>query len=100
MSEIYAGDVGADIFIDLKNTTIPGGTTIYVIAEKPTGATVDWILESGELNLTTGIISHKSKAGEIPIDGEYRIQLRRVGTGIDTSSDIGTFKVLKKVGVP
>jgi hypothetical protein len=98
MSEIYVGDVGADVIIDLKNTTLTGGTTILVIAEKPTGATVEWILEAGELNLATGIITHKSKTGELPVEGEYRVQARRIASGIDTRSDIGTFIVLKRLG--
>jgi hypothetical protein len=99
MSLIYKDDVGADIIINLNNTTIPGGTTIYVIAEKPTGATVDFILEAGELNLVTGIITHKSKAGELDTVGEYRLQLRRISSGVDTRSDIGTFTVYKRLGV-
>lgn len=101
MSELYVGDVGATIIIDLKTTAIPVGIDVRVFVEAPNGISTEWILEAGELNRSTGIITHKSKVNELPYDGEYRVQCREVGTSpeMDVGTTIDTFIVLKKISV-
>jgi hypothetical protein len=98
MSVIKEGDVGAIITINLGTTNIPVTSTIYVVVENPFGATAEWTLESGELNKTTGIITHKTKVGEVPYSGEYRMECRQVDTSttpnIDLHSGVDYFKVV------
>jgi hypothetical protein len=94
---IYVNDVGAGVIINLESTNIAVSTTVKVIVENPFGATVEWSLEAGELNKTTGIITHKSKAGEIPYEGEYKVQCIRTDTGVNFGSGIDYFKALKRL---
>lgn len=97
MSLIYVDDVGAVITIDLKVTVIPGTTVIRVIVENPLGVTSEWILEAGELNRTTGIITHLSKAGEIPYEGEYKVQVWKTDTNLNIHSTIDSFKAYRRL---
>lgn len=96
-NQIYVNDVGAHVIINLVSTNIPVATNVKVIVESPLGATVEWVLESGELNKTTGIITHNSKAGEIAYEGEYRVQCIRTDTGVNFGSGIDYFKALKRL---
>jgi hypothetical protein len=101
MSELYAGDIGATIIIDLKITDIPVTTDFRVIVWNPTGMPSEWVLETGELNRSIGIITHKSKAGELEYDGEYQVQCREVSDtpSTDVGTTIDTFVVLKKISI-
>jgi hypothetical protein len=97
MSNLYVDDVGAVIVIDLKVTNIPGSTNVAVIVENPAGVTASWVLESGELNRTTGIITHLSKAGELPLVGEYKVEVFKTDTNLNIHSTIDNFKVYKRL---
>jgi hypothetical protein len=97
MSLLYVDDVGASIIIDLKVTNIPGPTAVAVIVENPAGVTSSWVLESGELNKTSGIITHLSKAGELSIEGEYKVQIFKTDTNLNIHSTIDYFKVHRRL---
>jgi hypothetical protein len=97
MSLIYVDDVGAIVTIDLKVTNIPGTTVVSVIVENPLGATSAWVLEGGELNRTTGIITHSTKAGELPAEGEYKVQVWKTDTNLNIHSTIDYFKAYRRL---
>lgn len=97
MSEIYEDDIGATIIIDLDTTNIPVSTDILVIVENPYGATAEWTIGVGELNRTTGLITHSTLAGDLPYPGEYKVQCIRQDTGVDFGSGIGYFKVFARL---
>jgi len=101
MSLLYVGDIGATIIIQLNNTTLPGSTTVDVVVTCPSGTTTTWVLEAGELDKVTGIITHKSKAGELPYEGEYQVQCRErnVSPLIDLRTTMDTFMVYRKLMV-
>jgi hypothetical protein len=98
MSLLHVGDIGATIVILLNNTAIPGDANIDVIVTDPSGKTTTWVLEAGELNKTTGIITHKSKAGELPYEGEYQVQCRETHyPDIDVRTNTDTFAVYRRL---
>ena len=100
MSLLYTGDIGATISINLNSTVIPDTTDIEVWVTNPNDVTEKWVLETDELNRSTGIITHKSKAGELLYDGEYRVQCREVSSNpvTDVGTTIDSFIVYKRLG--
>jgi len=97
MSLIYVDDVGAIVTIDTKVTNIPGTTTVKVIVENPLKVTSEWVLEGGELNRTTGIITHSTKTGEITVVGEYQVQVFKTDTNLNIHSTIDSFKAYRRL---
>lgn len=95
--KLTAGDVGASIIINLGETNIPLSTDILVIVSNPYGATAEWVLEPNELNRTTGIITHKTKTGEIAYEGEYKVECLKKDTDVDLGSGVDYFKVTKRI---
>jgi len=100
MNTIQVGNVGETITINLGITLIPLSTVIRVIVETPIFAYIEWILGVGELDRTTGIITHVTKTGEILIPGEYKVQVWKTSTGVVIYSTVDTFKAYDNLGTP
>jgi hypothetical protein len=96
MSEIYKGDVGVRITITTNNTALSVSDTLSLKIVKPTGATAEWALVSGDLNTTTGVITYYSKAGDLSEAGQYLVQIKRLTSDLKlTHSDVDNLKVLE-----
>jgi hypothetical protein len=74
MTDYHEGEVGVAITYATLDTTIGATADFTLQVEKPSGATVEWEILNGELNLTTGLVTHESISGEIDEPGEYKLQ--------------------------
>ena len=97
MSRLFLDDVGANIVVATGNTTIPGTAVLSLIVEKPGLSVVTWALTAPMINLTTGICTYTTLAGDLDEVGEYRVQVHGVFTDADLYSDIDTFNVMERI---
>ena len=96
MSLIYTDDVGVQITVDLKNTTIPATTVLTLNVRKPDGSIVVW---TPTVNYGTGILTYITVAGDLSLAGDYVVQVHAVFlSGSILGSNTDSFKVYPKVG--
>lgn len=77
----FEDEVGTIVTYATGATNIGATADFVLFVEKPSGATTNWTLATGELNLTTGVVTHTLASGELPDIGEYKLQGRENKTG-------------------
>lgn len=97
-SLIYKGDVGSRLIIDTENHSIAVTTVITIGLKKPSGAFTTITPAAGEIDYTTGTITHGAVLGELDEAGEYRVQVHGVfSDGDDLKSNVDTFIVYEPI---
>src|SRR5512137_1827760 len=96
MPGIRKGDVGAKLLIITNNKTLVETDEFIIMVEKPSGATAEWELDTGDsIDYATGEITYYTKTNaEVNEAGEYNVELKRIdNVGRETKSDIDNFTV-------
>jgi hypothetical protein len=98
MSRLYQDDIGAHIVVETSNTAIPASAVLQLHVTKPTGVFATWALTAPMINLTTGVITYHTIAGDLSEVGEYKVQVHGVFLdGTNETSDIDSFTVYQKL---